>query len=409
MLATHPSPSPNRSYHAYMDQRTDLEPLIERATPAMVDLRHDLHAHPELSFAEHRTTAVIRDRLLELGWTVAPSPTETGAIATLSGTRPGRRVLVRADIDGLPVQEERDLSYRSTVDGVMHACGHDVHTAALLGVADVLAHADDLPGSYTLLFQPAEEGLGGARAMIDSGVLLRHPADVVIGGHVTSLAPTGFVGSRAGIAMSEATAWRVDLEGRGGHGAMAGADGNVVLALSQLASRLGEVVEGLGFEGVSCACSAGILQAGTANNVVPRTALLRGSLRTFTGDQLAEATGRFGNLLDDVERAFAVRCTLSFTGGTPAVVNDASVYESVMASARGVLGDDFVLAMPPTPASDDVSEFLNRVPGCYIFVGGALADGTSGSHHGPDFAVDDASVAIMAHVLSASAIDLAGA
>ncbi len=375
----------------------------------MVELRHDLHAHPELSFAEHRTTAVIRDRLLELGWTVAPSPTETGAIATLTGRRPGRRVLVRADIDALPVQEERDLPYRSSVDGVMHACGHDVHTAALLGVADVLAHAEDLPGSYTLLFQPAEEGLGGARAMIDSGVLTRHPADAVIGGHVTSLAPTGFVGARAGTAMSEATALRVDIMGRGGHGAMAGAEGNVVLAVSQLASRLGEVVEGLALDDVNCACSAGVIQAGTANNVVPRTALLRGSLRTFTAEQLADASARLGSLLDEVERTFAVRCSLSVTGGTPAVVNDPVVYESVMASARRVLGEQFVLTMPPTPASDDVSEFLNRVPGCYFFVGGALADGTSGSHHGPDFAIDDGAVAVMAHVLSASAIDLATA
>ncbi len=390
-----------------MDQRSDLAALIERATPAMVELRHDLHAHPELAFAEHRTTAVIRDRLVELGWTVAPGPTETGAIATMSGKHPGRRVLLRADIDGLPVLEERDVPYRSTFEGVMHACGHDVHTAALLGVADVLAHVEDLPGSYTLLFQPAEEGLGGARAMIDNGVLTRHPADVVIGGHVTSLAPTGFVGSRAGTAMSEATAWRVDLEGRGGHGAMAGAEGNVVLAVSHLAGRLSDVVEGLVFEGVDCACSAGILQAGTANNVVPRTALLRGSLRTFTPDQLVEATARLGNLLDEVERTFSVRCSLTFTGGTPAVVNDPAVYEAFMTSARGVLGDEFVLTMPPTPASDDVSEFLNRVPGCYFFVGGALADGTSGSHHGPDFAVDDASVAVMAHVLSASAIALA--
>ncbi len=375
----------------------------------MVELRHDLHAHPELSFAEHRTTAVIRDRLLELGWTVAPSPTETGAIATLTGRRPGRRVLVRADIDALPVQEERDLPYRSSVDGVMHACGHDVHTAALLGVADVLAHAEDLPGSYTLLFQPAEEGLGGARAMIDSGVLTRHPADAVIGGHVTSLAPTGFVGARAGTAMSEATALRVDIMGRGGHGAMAGAEGNVVLAVSQLASRLGEVVEGLALDDVNCACSAGVIQAGTANNVVPRTALLRGSLRTFTAEQLADASARLGSLLDEVERTFAVRCSLSVTGGTPAVVNDPVVYESVMASARRVLGEQFVLTMPPTPASDDVSEFLHRVPGCYFFVGGALADGTSGSHHGPDFAIDDGAVAVMAHVLSASAIDLATA
>ncbi len=390
-----------------MDEHDALASRIDRARDAMVALRHDLHAHPELSFAEHRTTAVIRDRLTELGWKVAPSPTDTGAIATFAGTRPGRRVLLRADIDGLPVTEERDLPYRSVHDGVMHACGHDVHTAAMLGVADVLAHTTDLPGTFTIVFQPAEEGPGGARAMIDGGVLQRHPADAVVGGHVTSLFPVGVVATRPGVVMSRATAFQVGLSGRGGHGALAGTEGNVVLAVGELATRLSEVVTALEFDGARCACSAGVIQAGTANNVMPRTALVLGSLRTFTDAQYDEAVARLTALLDDLESTFAVRCELSLTDATPAVVNDPDVTAVVSAAARSVVGDGFVDGLPPTSASDDVAEFLNRIPGCYVFIGGALADGTSGSHHGPDFAVDDAAVSVMAHVLSASAIALA--
>jgi amidohydrolase len=183
----------------------DLPQLLDDVEGPMVELRHDLHAHPELAFQEHRTTQVVRDRLVALGWELAPCPTDTGAVAVLRGAKPGRRIMIRADIDGLPVAEENQISFASLNDGVMHACGHDVHTAGLLGVADLLARRQgDLAGDFTLLFQPAEEGLGGAMAMIDGGVLTTSPVDVVIGAHVSSLAPLGFVGTKPGVMMSEA-------------------------------------------------------------------------------------------------------------------------------------------------------------------------------------------------------------
>jgi len=386
----------------------DLDNMITRAYEPMVEIRRDLHRHPELSFEEVRTTRVVRERLVELGWDLADCPTPTGAVAVLRGARPGRRVMVRADIDGLPVTEESTLSYASTREGVMHACGHDVHTAALLGVADLLAQRrEDLAGEYTLLFQPAEEGLGGARAMIEGGVLDAHPVDYVIGAHVTSLAPLGLVATRPGIFMSEARALSVHITGRGGHGAMASRAGNVVLAVSHLAPRLTEVVEGLSFEGTDCACSAGVINAGTASNVVPRHALLRGTLRTFTPDQQALALDRLRNLVREVEVEFDVTCALELNEGTPAVRNNAAVVESVKASAARVVGTPAVLEVPPVSPSDDVSEFLDRIPGCYLFVGGALPDGSSGMHHSPDFAVDDEACRVMAAVLANSAVDLA--
>ena len=388
----------------------DLASLLERANDDMLDLRHDLHAHPELAFEEHRTSDVIRQRLSALGWESGFCPTATGAVAVLKGARPGKRVMIRADIDGLPVQEEGTVSYASLNEGIMHACGHDVHTAGLLGVADVLAQRrDQLAGEFTLLFQPAEEGLGGARAMIDGGVLDEHPVDYVIGAHVTSLAPVGFVATRPGIMMSEARALIVNLKGKGGHGAMASVDGNVVLAVSHLAPRLGEVVDALSYEGTNCACSAGVIHAGTANNVVPRTAQLRGTLRTFTPEQQVRALDNLRSLLDDVASTFGVSCTLELGEGTPAVRNDSYVASHVLESASTFAGAANVMQFPPASPSDDVSEFLNRIPGCYMFIGGARPDGSSGMHHSPDFSVDDRSCRAVAGVLAQCAVDLAQA
>jgi amidohydrolase len=386
----------------------DVLSLVDGATGSMIELRHDLHAHPELSFAEYRTTEVIRARLSSLGWILAPCPTETGAVAVLQGARPGRRVMLRADIDALPVTEEGILEYRSLTPGVMHACGHDVHTAGLLGVAEVLSRRrGDLAGEFTLVFQPAEEALGGARAMIGGGLLAQHPADVVLGVHVTSLAPVGIVATKPGIFMSEADSLSIEIVGKGGHGAMASSDGNVVLAASALAPRVGEIVDGLTYEGTGCACSIGVLQAGTKNNVVPRRALLEGTLRTFTGEQRREALERLDSLMSQIEGTFNVVVSLDLHENVPAVVNDADVVERVKTPAGAVVGADHVITVPPVTPSDDVAELLARVPGCYLFVGGALADGTSGMHHSPDFAVDDGALAVIAGVLSASAIDLA--
>jgi len=386
----------------------DLSGLLDEVYEPMVEIRHDLHAHPELAFEEVRTTDVIITRLVSLGFEMRPCPTATGAVARLVGAKPGKRVMVRADIDALPVKEESGVSFSSTTPGLMHACGHDVHTASLLGVADLLSRRrDELAGEFVLLFQPAEEVIGGAKVMIDGGVLVDNPVDYVIGGHVTSLGPVGLVATRAGILMSDGQTLAVHITGRGGHGAMSSVEGNVVLAVSALAPRLGEAVEGLIYEGTNCACSAGVLMAGTANNVVPRHALLRGTLRTFTSDQKAQAIARLRNLLDEISSIYDVRCDLDLSESTPAVRNNSDVVTSMMASASDVVGADGVATFPPVTPSDDVSEFLDRIPGCYVFVGGALADGSSGMHHSPDFAIDDRACRVMAGVLANSAVDLA--
>ncbi len=374
----------------------------------MVELRRAIHRKPELAFAEHDTTAVIRDHMGALGIQEATRVTETGGLFVLEGGRPGRSVGLRADIDALPVQEDAARAGHSEVEGIMHACGHDVHAAALLGAASALAsRREELPGRYVFVFQPAEEALCGAKTMLENGALNVLEGSRLIGFHVTSVIPTGLLALRSGITMSEAHSFRITLSGPGGHGAVPNEEGDVVRAAAELVGRLGSVADGLRYEETNCVCSAGTLAAGTAVNVVPTSARVTGTLRTFTEAQRESAIGRLGDLCASVAEDRGVQVELELPEHTRAVVNDAGVTAVVEAEAAGVLGSDAVFRMPPTAPSDDVSEFLDHLPGCYFFVGGAAADGSSGMHHSPTFLVEDASLRFGASVMVRSAVALA--
>jgi amidohydrolase len=326
----------------------------------------------------------------------------------MEGGRPGRSVVLRGDIDALPVQEDEARAVHSDVEGVMHACGHDVHVASLLGAATLLAQRrEDLPGRYVFLFQPAEEALCGAKAMLERGALTAMEGARLVGFHVTSQLPSGFVALRSGIAMSEANSLRITLSGPGGHGAMPSATGDVIRATAALVSRLGEVADGLRYEETDCVCSAGTVHAGTAVNVVPTSARVTGTLRTFTEAQHEEALIRLQDLCDAVGDDQGVHVELETPEHTRAVVNDPEATALVEAEAGIVLGPDQVFRMPPVAPSDDVSEFLRHLPGCYFFVGGGAADGSSGTHHSPTFLVEDESLRAGTGVLVRSALALA--
>jgi amidohydrolase len=381
---------------------------IDGVFDTMVDTRRAVHRRPELAFAEVATTALIRDRMAALDIAELSRVTETGGIFALDGGRPGRPVVLRADIDGLPIHEDAGTPHHSDIDGVMHACGHDVHVASLLGVAQAMsAHRDELPGRFIFLFQPAEEALCGAKTMIAGGALDAMEGARLVGFHVTSQVPTGMVALRAGVAMSEAHSLRITLAGPGGHGAMPTATGDVIKATADLVSRLGTVTEGLTYEGTGCVCSAGMLSAGTAVNVVPTTATVSGTLRTFTDTQRVEAFARLQGVCDGIADVHGVTVVLEVPERTPAVMNDSAVADLVEAAAQAQLGEANVFRMPPSAPSDDVSEFLNHLPGCYFFVGGAAPDGSSGMHHSPTFSVQDAALGVGAGVVLRSALALA--
>lgn len=373
----------------------------------MVDVRRDLHRHPELAFAETGTTALVRDRLAALGLELRACPTPTGAVAVLDGGRPGRTVLVRADIDALPVTEATGLPYASTTDGLMHACGHDAHTAILLGVASALSRcAEDLPGRYLLVFQPAEELVSGAKAMVGGGLLDDITADAAIGVHVASMIPTGVVATRPGVAMAGATGLRLVVSGAGGHGALDPRRGNVVLAAAHLAGRLHTVVDELGTDGTQCVCSPGVIAGGTASNVVPTRAEVGATLRTFDEGQREQAGRRLEELAADVAGELAVEVAVETVYTTGPVRNHPAVTDVVLGAASSA-GLTALRSPSPVAASDDVSVLLDRVPGCYAMVGAALAGGISGSHHSPTFAIDERALGIGAQVLALSAARLA--
>ncbi len=376
----------------------------------MIDIRRVLHARPELSFEEVATTALIRERLRTLGLREEACPTPTGAVFSLEGGRRGGTVLLRADIDGLPVQEATDLSFSSQVDGHMHACGHDAHTAILIGVASALArHAEELPGRYLFVFQPAEENVSGAQAMVDGGLLEGIEPMAVLGCHVASVLPVGLVATRPGLLMAGARGLRVTVEGSGGHGALQPRLGNVVLAVARFADRLDRVVADLGSEGTSCVCSPGMVHAGSAPNVVPTRATLAATLRFFEAEQLAEAERRLDALAAEVSAEFAVEVGIEQHFATGPVRNDAGVTAQVLETARRLLPAGQVIeASGPVAASDDVSVLLDRIPGCYLMVGAGMADGSSGLHHSPTFSVDEGALTVGARMLSAAAVGLAG-
>jgi len=386
----------------------DLSAFIRTHEDRWIDLRRHFHAHPELSNLEVATTAVLSEQMAAIGAKPLACPTPTGAAFVIDGGRPGKTVLLRADIDALPVEETRDLPFRSAVPGVMHACGHDAHTAGLIGTAAALADAaDDLPGRYVLVFQPAEEALDGAKKMLEGGLLDGLEVDAALAWHAASIAPTGLVGLRNHTLMSRSQHVEIHAHGRGGHGALANSGGNVLLAVAELSQRLAASVEGLTYEGTDCVCSAGILRAGTAANVIPNSATLAGTLRTFTPDQFTLARERLETLVAEVAEAQGVEIELVLGEHADAVVNDPGVADVVRKVARSVLANESVLDVPPVAPSDDMSEFLKRIPGCYFFVGAGLADGSSGGHHEASFAIDDACIAIGASVIAEAAVALA--
>lgn len=377
----------------------------------VIDTRRQLHANPEVGFEEHETTRLIEARLASAGAVVAECPTPTGAVGVLEGGRPGRTVLLRADIDALPIVEESGVPFESRVEGRMHACGHDGHTAILLGVARSLAQqAEDLPGRYVFLFQPAEEIISGAREMIARGVLDQHPADACVGLHLASWFESGAVMTRPGLLWAGCDAFELTISGPGGHGGMMGSRGNVVSAQAFLLERLHTIVEGLVAEDAQCHTTVGQVVTDGFFNVVPRRATLRGTVRTFTPEFREEALERLRGLMLETDTEFAVRSDLRIAYETIPLYNEPNVTATVLDAAREIVGAKASVLGRPLTVSDDMAEFLTRIPGCYFMVGARPADAEEPpAHHSPGFRIDEAALETGVRVLSESAVRLAGA
>jgi len=392
-----------------MDRLREVPEPTPSTLAEVIDVRRHLHRHPEVSWGEHQTSRMITHRLETLGLDIHPCPTETGAVATLDGGKPGKTILIRADIDALPILEESGVDFPSTAEGTMHACGHDGHTAMLLGVARTLSEmAEDLPGRYLFVFQPAEEIVSGAKAMIAGGLLDQHHADFAIGLHLAAWLESGTVVTKPGLLWGGSDAFEVTFRGPGGHGGMMGRAGNVINAQAFLVERLHTIVEGLEAEGANCHTTIGDVRTDGAWNIVPRHALVKGSLRTFNDALRTEALQRLEDLLLETRSEFSVDAELKLVHGTVPTINHPSPTEIVMATARELVGEKSSLLARPMTVSDDVAEFLTRIPGCYFELGAKppeLEQPTA--HHSPFFRIDEAAFATGVRVLAGSAVRLA--
>ncbi|HEY0830374.1 MAG TPA: M20 family metallopeptidase [Candidatus Dormibacteraeota bacterium] len=374
----------------------------------VVDLRRYFHKHPEVSFSEHETSRYLKERLRELGLDLETCPTETGAVALLDTGRPGKTVMLRADIDALPIQEESGVDFESRIEGRMHACGHDAHMAIMIGVARTLIdRISDVGGKYLFVFQPAEEIVEGAKAMIARGLLDEHRPDFVIGLHIASFLQSGTVVSRPGLLWAGSDAFDIRFSGPGGHGGMMGRRGNVLAAQAFFVERLHTVVEGLEFDGVQCHTTVGNISSDGAWNIVPRGVLVQGSLRTFNAPLRDQAMERLNDLLRETQSEFEVSSSLDLVHGTVPLINEPNVTRTVLEVGQELIGDHASLLGRPLTVSDDFAEFLTRIPGCYFMLGARPDAGVPPAHHSPGFRIDEAALPVGVKVLAGAASRLA--
>jgi len=364
---------------------------LDRRREGLVALRRDFHRHPELSFQERRTAEVIAERLHAAKLDVKTGIARTGVVGILHGDRPGRTIAWRADIDALPLTERLEAPFASGTPGVMHACGHDGHTAIAITLAEILAaRRAEMAGTAVLVFQPAEEVIGGAEPMIAAGVLDEPRVEEVYGLHLTSLTPVGQIDVRHGPSMASCDFFEIVVTGQGGHGAMPHlsvdpmtAAANIVLGLKHLVSHEVSAQE-------TAVLTVGQILCGTKGNIIPETATMRGTIRAFDDPVREQLRERLGAYAADIARAYRAEARVRFEGGaTPSVVNHAAQSEFVRQCAVSVLGEGAVNEGQPVMASDDMSLFLRARPGCYFRVGIQPTHGRPAPHHAPEFEMEE--------------------
>jgi amidohydrolase len=392
-----------------MSEEKSTTPLPSRSViDEVVELRRHFHRHPELSFGEHETSRQLGARLRQLGLELKPCPTETGVVALLDTGKPGKTVMLRADIDGLPIHEESGVDFASRSDGHMHACGHDAHMAIMVGVARTLVDRIwDIGGRYLFVFQPAEEIVEGAKAMIAKGLLDDHHPDSVIGLHIASFLESGTVISKPGLMWSGSDAFEIGFSGPGGHGGTMGRRGNVLGAQAFFVERLHTVVEGLEADGVQCHSTIGDVRSDGAWNIVPRGVTVKGSLRTFNASLREQALGRLNDLLRETDSEFEVRSRLDLVHGTVPLMNAPNVTRTVLEVGHQLIGDKASILGRPLTLSDDFAEFLTRIPGCYFMLGAMPEGEPPPAHHSPGFRIDEAALPVGVTVLAGAASRLA--
>lgn len=374
----------------------------------LVEDRRRIHSHPEPAYQEQQTAGLVRTRLEELGIPFESGVAETGLVATIKGgLGDGPCVLLRADMDALPIEERSGVAFASQVPGVMHACGHDAHTAILLGAARLLVERRSaFAGTVKLMFQPAEEGAGGAQRMIGAGVLTDPPVDAAFALHVRPNLAAGKVGCSAGSQLAGADAFAITVEGRGGHAAephkavdpvVVGAQ--VVVALQTLIARETDPT-------ASAVLTLGTFHAGERFNVIADKAVITGTIRTLDGELFLRMERRMREVAIGVASALHATAHVDVLGAVPPLVNDAAMADRLARSARSVLGADAVVAMQPEMWAEDFACVLERVPGAMLWLGVKSATWREPKAiHTAEFDLDESALPIGSSAMAGVALD----
>jgi amidohydrolase len=383
--------------------------LLEVPAPVIrdvVELRRDFHAHPELGFEEVRTAKIVAERLKALGYEVRTGLGQTGVIGILRTKRPGKTVLLRADMDGLPIDERSGVEFASMSPGKMHACGHDGHTAILLGAAQMIMERHDLVhGTIVLCFQPAEEGKGGARAMIEDGVLDDPHVDRVYGLHLSSLYPTGQVLVRPGPVMASSDSIEVTIRGRGGHGAAPQQTVDPIVTSAYFIAQLQSIVSRNVDPIEPAVITIGAIHGGTIHNVIPDSVAMLGTVRAYSEVERAQMKPRIERVLAGCCAGQGAAYDYRYVDRYPVTVNDATEAAYVHALATRTVGVQRIGRLDQTMGAEDFSFMLQRRPGCFFFLGSQSDERTAVAHHNARFAIDEACLPVGVQMMVALALD----
>ncbi|MFJ7733488.1 M20 family metallopeptidase [Lysinibacillus sp. NPDC097231] len=379
------------------------QPLLEKIDAhfdEMVAIRRHLHMHPELSFQEQETANYITQFYKRLGVPVEANISGYGLIARIKGSKPGKTIALRADFDALPIQDEKEVSYKSTVPGVMHACGHDGHTATLLIVGKLLWEMrDELAGEYVLIHQHAEEAdPGGAIGMVQAGAL--NNVDAIFGTHLSSNHPTGMIGYRVGPMMAAVDSFEMKIQGQGGHGAHPHQTKDAIVIGAQLVMNLQQLVARRVAPTESAVLTVGSFVASNADNIIADTAYLNGTIRTFNKDVRETMEHEFKRVVEGTEIAHDCTIELDYRRGYPAIVN----HEKETLFIRDIAQDICdVVEIEATMGGEDFSYYLEEKPGTFFFTGAEPAE--YAPHHHPKFDIDEKGMLVAAKVLITAALD----
>jgi amidohydrolase len=385
----------------------DFKALAAAMKDELVARRRDFHQHPELGFEEVRTAGIVAEELSRLGLEVQTGVGKTGVVGLLEGDQDGPTVLVRADMDALPIQEENEFDFVSKSPGKMHACGHDGHTTIALGVAKLLSQQrDKIAGRVKFVFQPAEEIIGGARAMIADGVLRDPRPDVSLGLHLWNSMPFGELGVADGPVMAGASVFTLKITGKGGHAAFPHQTADPVVCAAQIISAFQTIASRNVSPLDSVVISVTWMKAGTAFNIIPQDVELRGTMRTFKLDVRDLIAKRMREISEGICAAMGCTAHLDMAHDILPVVNNPEVSERVRAAFQRTAGELTLQMNERTMGAEDVGMLMTDIPGMYFFLGAAVpTQGEYYGHHHPRFDFDEAALPLGVALMSAAVAD----